>query len=339
MGHKDVLDKSWGEIKQAVILVNPKHRDVLDELEKQCLAVKASETPPAPVPLAPAEYGAMGGRGKKADSTNKNRNGLNPKGGTNSAYRLSVLKRNCPEVAKRVEAGEFKTVADAERAANAKAAEVELAMKQVDPEAEEFVKPGGANNPLGLGGKTGKTLDDDIVNPRITRIDQNTSKTHHDDKPGILRRIARAAEVELAMKQVDPESEAFVGPGAPKGNQNAVRDKDETIGSNATSCTPPDEMSRKSNSERHSKPGILRRLARAASGQKSRGVVPSPERQAQCQELLRRYKDGELSAHQAAIAAGLRKVKSPLDAALAAYRRLSPEDREKFMELVASWRE
>lgn len=91
---------------------------------------------------------------------------------------------------------------------------------------------------------------------------------------------AKAAEVERAMKQVDPEAEEFVGPGAPKGNQNAVKDDGETINQNLINCssTPRDHP--------NNTPGILRRLARAASGQKSRGVVPSPERQAQCQELL-----------------------------------------------------
>lgn len=115
-----LLDKSWGEIKQAVILVNPKHKDVLDELEKECLAVRASETPPAPVPLQPAEYGAMGGRGKKASYTNNDITGFNGDRGTFATYRLAKLKRDHPQVAARVEAGEFKNVAEAERAAGIK---------------------------------------------------------------------------------------------------------------------------------------------------------------------------------------------------------------------------
>lgn len=96
------------------------HKDVLDELEKVCLAVKASETPEAPIADQTIQPRNPDGSNqyKRSVSTNNDRN--RPKGGTNSAYRLSLLKRNCPEVAKRVEAGEFKTVADAERAAGGK---------------------------------------------------------------------------------------------------------------------------------------------------------------------------------------------------------------------------
>lgn len=109
-----LLDKSWGEIKQAVILVNPKHRDVLDELEKECLAVKAIETP------AVAKHGEIGRGRTTPDRVAANKNG-NSKVGTNSStYRLSKLKRDAPEIAKRVEAGEFKNVAEAERAAGIK---------------------------------------------------------------------------------------------------------------------------------------------------------------------------------------------------------------------------
>lgn len=102
-----LLDKSWGEIKQAVILVNPKHKDVLDALERECLRVRAMETEAA------AKHG--GDRTEQVDE--KNNVNLTHKGGNSAPYRLSKLKRDHPEVAKRVEAGEFKKVADAERAA------------------------------------------------------------------------------------------------------------------------------------------------------------------------------------------------------------------------------
>ena len=48
------------------------------------------------------------------DSKNESRN---IKGGTNSKYRIGKLKQCHPEVAARLEAGEFKNVAEAERAA------------------------------------------------------------------------------------------------------------------------------------------------------------------------------------------------------------------------------
>ncbi len=56
------------------------------------------------------------------------------------------------------------------------------------------MKPGGANNPLGLGGKSGKTAEEaGIVNPRNTRNDKD-DKPHHDDVSGVLRRLTRAAK-------------------------------------------------------------------------------------------------------------------------------------------------
>lgn len=166
-----------------------------------------------------------------------------------------------------------------------------------------------------------KSLDDclnyiDVETGHLLEIASWFKRHIHDDEAKFEQSAsAKAAEVEMAMKQVDPGADEFVGPGNPTGANQYT----DGIRSNTVCSTKKRDDT--------SKPGILRRLARAASGQKSRGVVPTPERRAQCQELLRKYAAGELSAHQAAIAAGLRKVKSPLDAALSAYRRLSVEER------------
>ena len=98
--------------------------------------------------------------------------------------------------------------------------------------------------------------------------------------------IKRKREVKEATRQTDPTSKEFV---KPKGRKQ----KDEN-GSNTT------------NSERHSKPGTLRRLARSHP------------------DLLARVESGELSANAAAVQAGIRKpMKSiPVDTPDAAIRAL-----------------
>ena len=47
----------------------------------------------------------------------KTENRIPVSGGTNSAYRISRIKRDRPELAERIMAGEFKSVSEAERAA------------------------------------------------------------------------------------------------------------------------------------------------------------------------------------------------------------------------------
>lgn len=97
-------------------------------------------------------------------------------------------------------------------------------------------------------------------------------------KAGTISDLSKAAEqAAKARAQADPESGEFVNPkgGRPK--------KDETV-SNAYGC---------SDSERNSKPGILRRLARERP------------------DLLERFERGELTANAAAIEAGFRKPPKP----------------------------
>lgn len=69
-------------------------------------------TPQAQQTPAVAENGEIG-RGR--DSYSKNENGIAIRGGNNSAYRIAKLKRDHPEVAARIAAGEFKSVSEAER--------------------------------------------------------------------------------------------------------------------------------------------------------------------------------------------------------------------------------
>ena len=53
----------------------------------------------------------------RPDNDSKNENRIIVRGGTNSEYRIAKLKRDAPEFAERLQAGEFKTVREAERAA------------------------------------------------------------------------------------------------------------------------------------------------------------------------------------------------------------------------------
>lgn len=102
----------------------------------------------------------------------------------------------------------------------------------------------------------------------------------------------RKEEADLARRQTDPESPEFVDPAGA-----AVKGKGKR-GSNTTPL---------SDSEKKSKPGTLRRLARSRP------------------DLLARVESGELSAHAAAVQAGIRKpMKSiPVDSARNAMRALA----------------
>lgn len=149
---------------------------------------------------------------------------------------------------------------------------------------------------------------------RIFMEDWSTEKR----EVGTIGELNTAAEqAAKARAQADPESGEYVDPkgGAPKGNRNAAKEKEETTPSNTRGC------SAKKMNGCVDKPGILRRLARERP------------------DLLERFERGELTANAAAIEAGFRKVKSPLDQAIAAFQRLSPDDRVTFMELAASMME
>ena len=101
--------------------------------------------------------------------------------------------------------------------------------------------------------------------------------------------IKRKREVKEATRQTDPESPEFVRPEGAKGIGKRV--------SNTNAL---------SNRDRNSKPGTLRRLARSHP------------------DLLARVESGELSAHAAAVQAGIRKpMRSiPVDTPEAAIRAL-----------------
>lgn len=103
--------------------------------------------------------------------------------------------------------------------------------------------------------------------------------------------------VALARRQTDPEDPAFVDPAGAKGIGKRVSNTD---------ALP--------RAERNSKPGTLRRLARSRP------------------DLLARVETGELSAHAAAIAAGIRKpmrsipIATPEDAIRALLRVFTVTD-------------
>jgi hypothetical protein len=93
---------------------------------------------------------------------------------------------------------------------------------------------------------------------------------------GRVRPAAAAALAALAVEIARQEA-VTVRPGAPQGNQNAVKG-DKTNGSNTTSCFDS------ANSERHSNTGLLRRLAkqgrddlldRVASGELRKDFTPT----------------------------------------------------------------
>ena len=53
-------------------------------------------------------------------------------GGNSSNYRIAKLKRDHPQIAERLEAGEFKSVSEAERAAGVKPAKKRLLRFSID---------------------------------------------------------------------------------------------------------------------------------------------------------------------------------------------------------------
>lgn len=57
------------------------------------------------------------GGDRRSDQDSKNENRILVRGGTNNAYRIAKLKRDAPEFAERLQAGEFSNVREAERAA------------------------------------------------------------------------------------------------------------------------------------------------------------------------------------------------------------------------------
>lgn len=164
--------------------VNPKHKTVLDELERECLRVRAMEVSKAPEPdqtIAPRN--PAGRKGKESVAENKNGNRL--KVGTNSrTYRISKLKRDHPEVAKRVEAGEFTQAIQDETGKTPKAwyeeklrpAHAKIATAQADPESGEFVSPKGAAVKGWKDERSGNTA---------------SLAAERNSKPQILRRLAR----------------------------------------------------------------------------------------------------------------------------------------------------
>lgn len=137
----------------------------------------------------------------------------------------------------------------------------------------------------------------------------------------------------ITGQQATPGAETEVKPGGAN-NPHGCKGKPEEDGINDRN-TSIDSAQRASHTD--TSEGILRRLTRAAKGQKSHGKVPSPEFQERCQALLDQIASKQISVNQAAIEAGFRKVKSPLDQALSAFQRLSPEDRVT-SKLATFWR-
>ena len=77
--------------------------------------METAEAPVCDQTIAPRNPGGTNQHtGRTAD---EKKDVSRPSYGNSSEYRLSKLKRDHPDVAKRVEAGEFRTVAAAERAA------------------------------------------------------------------------------------------------------------------------------------------------------------------------------------------------------------------------------
>ena len=110
--------------------------EALDE-ELACrieqLCGRAGETVALAESVAPVA-GHGGAREQVDISENINLN----QGGTSASYRVAKLKRDAPEVAERMAAGEFRSVADAERAAGLRApkqAVARLTLSKEDPEA------------------------------------------------------------------------------------------------------------------------------------------------------------------------------------------------------------
>ena len=104
----------------ALLYYNPAYRSSADELATTLnLAEKAKGID------AIAEHG-----GDRQVDNSKNINST--LGGTSSVYRIAKLKRDFPEVATRLEEGEFKNVADAERASGIKPPKKRLKRFSID---------------------------------------------------------------------------------------------------------------------------------------------------------------------------------------------------------------
>jgi len=86
----------------------------IDKLQRARAAQNLAANPNAPKRLTHGEAGALGGRGHKASDISKC-NELSR--GNAAAYRVAKLKEAYPEIAARLATGEFRSVAEAERAA------------------------------------------------------------------------------------------------------------------------------------------------------------------------------------------------------------------------------
>jgi len=162
---------------------------------------------------------------------------------------------------------------------------------------------------------------------------------------GTSREETRAAIESLlaqADQQTTPGAEGEVKPGGannPTGRNQYTAPVEPVVPSDGVEVN--DDNVNIDQKPRTSKTGnssdlALRRLTKAAKGQKSHGTVPSPDLQAKCQSLLERVARREISVNRAAIEAGFRRQSSPLDRALADYRKLSPEDKAAFLAAIAA---
>jgi hypothetical protein len=73
------------------------------EIERRLTAQQLAQDKGVKAALTRAEAGAKGGRGRKAD------NNINSFKGTSAAYLVARLKRDAPDFARRLAAGEFKS--------------------------------------------------------------------------------------------------------------------------------------------------------------------------------------------------------------------------------------
>jgi hypothetical protein len=113
-----LLGLSWPQLKSAIVLIRKEYEEVLDSLERQNLAGAAMAVPEAPPDDQKKKPRNPNGRkGKESTDENNPVSRLSDDYGNSSTYRIGKLKRDHPDVARRLEAGEFKTVAEAERAA------------------------------------------------------------------------------------------------------------------------------------------------------------------------------------------------------------------------------
>lgn len=123
-------------------------------------------------------------------------------------------------------------------------------------------------------------------------------------------KVARAMLDKLAVSE-NPASEAQ------KGNQNAVRDKENQKPDSAIGLSPQLERA-KANGIGKTAQKTLDKIAKVAP------------------DYLPRIAAKEITINRAAVELGIVKVRTPLEQALAAFQRLSDDDKEKFMELAES---